>query len=288
MTEVEKPGPVDTSAKDAGIAAQIAATEATKTKEPDAPKVDEPEVEVDEQNDSEDTAATETEDTAVHKPKNRGVGKRIDELTREKYEAIRKAEALEARLKALEQQAPKQETVQQDDNAPKLEDFDFDVAAYTRAMTKYELKAYQEAEKSRSAQEQQQKERQERIAKLDPADWQKAMMAPINYTEAMQAAIWSSDDGLKVAVYLADHLDEAHAISTMSPYAAAAAMGRIEAKLGEPQKVPAAKPVTKAPPPVTTLSGAAPIAVDLSDDGMSVAEYAARRRQERIAKGLKP
>lgn len=71
--------------------------------------------------------------------------------------------------------------------------------------------------------------------------------------------------GPKVAVYLARNLDEADQISRMSDYHAAAALGRIEAKLSVPAPVPAPTPpksVTRAPAPAPTVQGTSAVKKD--------------------------
>ena len=104
MSDEAKRQPVETTSLDAGIAARnaakaSAADEAKKT-DADQHKAGAEDVEHgDESGEAEDEGAQNTEGSADSeqggakpKPKNRGVGKRIDELTKEKHDALRERE----------------------------------------------------------------------------------------------------------------------------------------------------------------------------------------------------
>lgn len=260
------------------VQAVLAEMDSADTKQPevkvDAPVVDEvkdvPEPATqgndadtdDKSGDTEDTAASDGDDAPAQRKKNKGVGKRIDELTREKYEERRAREALERELADLrakyEQKAPEQKA-QASSDRPKLEDFDFDQDAHAEAVAEWKFRKMQDEQRQTDAKRQSQEAFESRRAAIDPEDWNRAITAPINYTPAMLAVIQEADMGPQVAVYLADHLDEADKISRMSDFHAAAALGRIEAKLSAPQtSVPPPSPpktVTKAPAPGKTLQG---------------------------------
>lgn len=298
--EVTKPGPVDNSHLDAGIAARAEKSEAQKPVEKETTEQT-VEVQTGEQNDTEGSAASETDDAAAHKPKNKGVGKRIDELTREKYDAQRERDYWrEQAMRNQRQHEQRQEQVSQTEQAsdkPTMEQHGFDVAAYTEAL--YEWHKQQDAKSAQKAKEaESEQERAKRyqdsvhaFAEQHP-DFHDVFHGGVPVSVAMAEAITETDNPAAIAYYLGQNLDEAARIAAMSPTAASRAIGRIEAKL-ESQAAPAAaeqarqpetKTVTKAPPPVTTLSGAPPVVKDLTE--MSMADYDAKRRKERKARGL--
>jgi len=98
----------------------------------------------------------------------------------------------------------------------------------------------------------------------------------------MLEVISTSDVGPQIAVYLAENLDRADEISRMTPFAAAAALGRLEASLSAPKPAASASPpksVTKAPPPVSTVSGGSVVRKDLAS--MDVADHLEAVRAQR-------
>lgn len=218
--------------------------------------------------DSGDSAASDGSDAPAQR-QNKGVGKRINELTREKYEERRAREAAErelAELKAqFKQSSPTQPAQANPDGKPLIEDYGYDFAAHAEAVAEWKYKAMREQEQSQAAQRATADAFQERIKQVDPDEWQEAIKAPVNYTDAMLEVIRESDMGPKVAVYLARNLDEADQISRMSDFHAAAALGRIEAKLSVPAPVPAPTPpksVTRAPAPAPTVQGTSAVKKD--------------------------
>lgn len=257
---------------------------------------------VDDGKDSVGSAPSENEDAA--KPsKKPGVHNRIGELTKEKHEARREAEALQRERDYWREQAMKSGKPEQDaptkaeepTGEPTREQFDFDDAQYMRAWYKWQREQERAEESKRKQEEEAQKrhkafrEKEQAFAAAHPdyEDVAKAEHVPI--TKEMAEVIIESDEAPAIAYYLGQNLEEAAAIAQMSPLAAARAIGRIEAKLSAKPPVQTAIPaktVTKAPEPITTLSGAP--AVTVSYEEMSMAEYDAARRKERAAKGLPP
>lgn len=251
---------------------------------------------------------TETEEAAeesatseddAHPKKNKGVGKRINELTKEKHEALRRAEALERERDELRAKLQKPEQAHaKPEGKPTLEQFDYDYEAYTDALSEWKIdqklserdqKAKQQAEQSKI--EEQSKTVQSRIdayAAKDPEGWKEALTAPINYTPAMVELLRESEVGPEIGVYLARNLDEAEQISQMSPVAAARAIGRIEAKLESAPapakpKVDPPKKLTQTPPPAKTLTGGAVAIKDIDAPGITpeqrIAIWRANRRK---------
>lgn len=231
------------------------------------------------------------------KPKNRGVGKRIDELTKARYDAERERDHW--RELAMRQQQPPPANPQpapaaapQETGEPTLESCDFDQAKFTR-----EWYAWRRAEdqKAEAAQKRQAvfQEKVQAFRATHP-DFDTVTGNPtLPITPAMADVILDTEDPPAVAYYLGQNPSEAAAIAQMTPVQIARAIGRLEAKLSAPPaaseaapRQPEPKTVTRAPPPVTTLTGAP--AVRKSYEDMSQEEYEQARRAEREAKGLRP
>lgn len=252
----------------------------------------------DTQNESGESAASGTDEPS--KPKNRGVGKRIDELTKARYDAERERDYW--REQAMRQQQGQQQppsnpdpapaaASQADTGEPTLESCDFDQAKFTR-----EWYAWRRAEDQKiEAAQKRQAAFQEKVAafRATHPDYDAVTGNPaLPITQQVADVILDTEDPPAVAYYLGQNPSEAAAIAQMTPVQIARAIGKIEAKLSappaasEPPRQPAPKTVTQAPPPVTTLTGAP--AVRKSYEDMSQEEYEQARRAERQAKGLRP
>jgi hypothetical protein len=255
----------------------------------------------DEAEEQDESATSAGEDAPAHAKKNKGVGKRINELTREKYEERRAREAAESELAELRAKLANQGR-NTDNGAPQptLDQFDYDYEKFNDALSDW--KAEQKlAQRSRDEQQRQQQEAakakqaaaQKMIAEYqehDPDGWQEAISAPINYTPAMLDALGDSDRAPEIAVYLARNLDEADKISRMPPAAAIRALVRIESGL---EDKPAPKPrveiprkLTNTPPPPKTLtSGSGSPKINLDDPNISpearIAAWRANRQSSR-------
>lgn len=215
---------------------------------------------------TEGAAPSDGKDAPAHTGKKPGVHQRIDELTREKYEARREAEQLKRELEAIKAEKAGAQPAKEAPR-PTLDQFDFDTEKHAAAVEAWALEKAQRDLTAKQQKEAEEKTRAEQAAvfqsrvaeleKVSPGAWQEAITAPINFTPAMLEVIATSERGPEIAVHLSKHLDEAHRISTLSPVAAAAALVRIEAGLSAPAAQPA-KPVSKAPAPPATLAAAAP------------------------------
>lgn len=290
MTEqVEKPQPVDNSHLDAGIAARTVKEESAKTEQQEVVTDETDESQHDEQNDPEGSAASEAEEAAAQPRK--GVGKRIDELTKNWRETERdrdywREQAMRNKPEPVQQ--VKQEVAQDDE--PKVEDFEFDIGKYNRAW--YEWRKGQDdkqqaEQKKAEAQRERQRKFQESASSFAESkpDFHEVITNPsLPMTEQMVEVIGEADNPAAVAYYLGKNPQEAEKIAAMSPAGIGRAIGRIEATLAaEPPRQITSKTVTQAPPPVTTLSGSP--AVTKSYEDMSPKEYDEVRRKERARRG---
>lgn len=282
--EVQTEQPVVTSSIDD----DTAAPDKGETPEPEAKDTDDQAASAD--GDSPDQQHDEDEDEPERKPLPRGVQRKINKLTKRSAEAERRAQELERELEQMRQQSPpKSEPAQA---KPTLEQFDYDQDKYLEALADYRLE-HKISELRQQSEKQQREEKQRERARIleeraeafmaEHPDFLEVVQNPdLSITELMAEAVSETDDPPAVAYYLGQNPDEALSISQMSPVAAARAIGRIEAKLGQPGQPP--KRTTKAPPPVTTLQSSAPIKRDLSEL-KSMDEYVAERKRQRKARG---
>ena len=211
---------------------------------------------------------------------------RVNEITRARREAERRAEALERELATLRQQQPAQHQPQNSDKPPSIADYDYDLDRFTAAMTEYAVKQAEARAESRITTKAQQERQQnmqrtyaERAAKYaaDNPDFDKSideLGRAIRFSPEVVEAIAASEHGPAVAHYLAQHLDEADEVSRLPSHLAALKLGRIEAQVSAPKT----KPVTKAPDPAPTLGGGAAASKD--PDRMTTDEWLAWRRKQ--------
>ena len=302
MTDETKREPVDNSHRDAGIAAREAQKEASSEAVVEAVQdvaKQAAESAVDSESDDGDEGGSQNEGESADpgsnepaKPKNRGVGKRIDELTKARHDAERDRDYW--REQAVKLQAPQQETPNRsqrsESDEPTLESCDFDQAEFQRKWYSWRRDADTKAEaaqaKQRSFHDAEAKFRAEH------PDYDAVSKNPaLPITPQVAEVILDSDNPPAVAYYLGQNPHEAAEIAQMTPHQIGRAIGRIEAKLTAPVVAPAVaqpepKTVSKAPAPVTNLSGSPAVHKSLAD--MSMREYDAQRRKDRLAKGLSP
>lgn len=236
---------------------------------------------VDKSSESTDDKAKEAAESEEDKEKRKGPSakERISQLTREKYEAKRRAEELEQRLNSLEEKfSESQPEIQK----PKWADFDTE-EAYERAMEDYaSKKTQQEVENSRREQEKQERERKQQLERQQTAqqfvsdiqsqkshyqDFDTVMNDPTfaeitqNYSPDIVSLIQGSDKNVALFYHLGTHLDDAEKIAALPPVQAAREIALIESRLGKPQP----KTVTNAPDPVKSTTGSAANRKDFSD-----------------------
>ncbi len=301
MSDNETVGPVDTGTQQQGYTQQAAIADAdVETSEQQDREEVEDQAE-DDQNDTEESANSDGNDAPARPKKKHGLQERIDEMTREKYDAIREADSLRRELDALrnpqartDEAKPTQAATTED--RPKLEDFDYDPEAFYDALAKWRVDAELASRESKAEQRKQQetaaeraqsfKDRESAFAAEHADYYDVAYTAPVNYSEAMLEAIRDSDVAPAIAYHLANNLEDAAEISRMSPLGAAKAIGRIEAQLSAPAERRPVQPksVTKASAPVATLRPSAPLRKDLAELPMD--DYVAERNRQRKAKGL--
>lgn len=235
--------------------------------------------------------ATESpaDDASESRPK--GVGKRIDELTRNWREAERREAALLAMLQ--ERQAPKAEPTPAPApiKEPDLADYEYDEAKFKVALGNfYEAKARAAAEAVIAERENAAREKakaqtfkqKEAEFKAKAPDYESvAYYAPISNEVA--ELVRESDIGPELAYYLGKNPELAQTISQLPEKAAAREIGKIEAKLSfqkEAARPAAAKPaVSQAPPPPPKIEAVEP-EVTRDPDQMPINEWLKWRNKQ--------
>lgn len=203
------------------------------------------------------------------KPLPKNVQRKIDKLTRQRQEAREAVAAKDAEARLLRERLAQYEQPQpaiDPARKPRIEDYNFDPDAYESA-----LDQWHEARGKVNRRDEVVRGRIETFAKKNPEEWTQAISAPIEYTPAMLEAIYDSELGPEIGVYLAKNLDEAEDISGMSPVAAVKAIAKIELKLQTKPDPPAVqKKVTQTPDPPSLVSGVS--AISKSVDEMTTEE----------------
>jgi hypothetical protein len=200
-----------------------------ETKEP-------PKVEADKQEDEDDDSSLPN-----------GVKKRIDKVTRQKYEAVAEANRYKAELEQLRAQlAPKQE-------APDISQFDT-LDDYVEAVAEYKFNQKSQATQSQQAQQTQaQAQAQDWVAKVDKVrsvapDFDAVFnsVASIEFAPMALEAVAQHPKGAEIAYMLGKDISEAYRIAALPPSLQLMAIGEIAARTN----VPKPKTVSTAPAPV--------------------------------------
>lgn len=205
--------------------------------------------------------------------------------------AYRKAAEAAARAEFFEKQyheSRAKSAPETDPAAPRLEQFK-DIEDYAAAKAKHEsektLKDFQQRQQGET-----QKHAQARISE----GWENAsergagkyddfetIVGELKPTSPWSMAVMTAENGDEVAYHLGKNLKEAGRIAALPPMAQIFEIGRLSAKLAaEPPKP---KTPSRAPAPITPLSGAAPLASDVpsADDDM---KSWMRKRQKQVHK----
>jgi hypothetical protein len=248
----------------------------------------------------EETPITETQDPAEPKAAEetpKPEEKKEEEPKKQSHDERRWARLLkeraeaQAELKYLKEHYQREQQQPDQKNAPARDKFGSDeeyVSALTDYMVERKLTGIKQELAQQSTQSQTQAGWVSKInqARADYADYDAAMedAQDIPVSESMREAIQSSDLGGDIAYYLAKNPAEAERINSLSPYAAAREIGRIESYV-EYEKTQKAKkpPVSKAPAPIKPVHSSTSTATKSLED-MTPGEYSAymnKREAER-------
>ena len=180
-----------------------------------------------------------------------GVQKRIDKLTREKYEAKRDADYWKAKAETPPEVKPEVVAMK------KLADFDYDEDEYTAYLKEDALivaRAAVESERQGDSQARKTADFNAREAEFDAKvdDYEKVTRRDLTHLNLDTVeAIKESEEGPAILYYLGKNPDVARKLFEMSPLSMARELGRIEAtKLAPPEPS-----TTNAPAPPPKIKG---------------------------------
>jgi len=265
MSEVKEAGNVLTSENSAEFYAnKLGLADPAPTEAAD----ESPAEPVQEVSQSEPEAETEAEATEQPKKQNPKLEKRFSELSKARDAARQEAanerqqrEALEARIKALEQQ-PQQAQVQTDE--PQPSDYN-DAFEYAKDLAKYEAKRMIQAEKQAEAQAKAQEAQQkvlstwnERIneAKQELPDYDEMIASSdVVIHDVIRDAILESDVGPRILYHLAENEEFAQKFAGLPLPQALKELGKLESKYAPSEEKSVAVRKSKAPPPINPIRG---------------------------------
>jgi hypothetical protein len=206
-------------------------------------------------------AVNDADESTKPKPKGNGIQGRIDELTRLRYDAERDRDYWREMATRQQPQAkPEPAKPEAPKPAPKLEDFNYDEAAYQAALFEHvkgeaaraareELQQERAREKDQ-AKRQTFKQRETDFAKANPDYFTITRDRSLPFTQDLVELAAESEKGPEILHHLAMNRDLAEQIAGLSPVAVAREIGRLEARFEKPAApAPVPKPVSKAPPP---------------------------------------
>jgi signal recognition particle GTPase len=203
--------------------------------------------------------ATSTDDPSAPPKKDKGVGKRINELVREREEARRQAEHWREQALRATGTTPRQDKTEVAQGKPESSEFE-SYDAYLDAVTEWKVEQRFKTERERFQKESSEREKQQRQreafsnfeerankAREKYEDFDAVITSRFPVTEAMTEALLESDSGPEIIYYLGNNPQEAARIAKLSPYAAAREIGKLEAKLPELTKATSAAPAPITP-----------------------------------------
>ena len=199
------------------------------------------------------TTESATVDAEAQPKKEDGFQKRINKVTADKYEEKRRADALQKRVQELEAGQVHTTT----ENAPKLEDFDYDQDKYNNALidhrvdtalAKNDAKRTQDSIDTRA--QESSKTYNALVSELGKDDFHEVANNIPELDPGLVAELISTKEGVEMIYHLGSHLDIADEISNMSPMAAMARLGQISANMSAQKDIK----TSAAPDPIEPLN----------------------------------
>lgn len=243
-----------------------------------------------------DPDTTQEEDEKGEKDKAvKGVQKRIDELTKARREAERKADEAERKLAEIQGSRPADKNAPanptEPTGKPKIEDFPT-IEAYYEALTDFKIEQREkaaadkaQADKAKESASQAQKDWETRVEtfKSDHSDYDEAIDSvkiPNNSPSIKELSQAVFAGGPELLYQLAKAPDEVARIAALPPIEALLALGEFKAKIPAPEKQP--QKVSSAPKPPARVGGTAPTAKAIDDPNLEYADFEKlRNAQER-------
>ena len=186
--------------------------------------------------------------------------RRLDKAYRRAAEAQARADLLEKQLREATPAAAV------DTAAPTLEKHNYDPEAYAQAKAKYETEKTLREREATGRAEQQKQAQQKLLSQWEEAaekgsekyeDFD-AVVGKLEPNSPLTVAIMGAENGQDIAYHLGKNLKDAERIAKLPPVQQVFELGRLAAKIAaEPEKP---KVPSKAPAPITPLTGATPAA----------------------------
>lgn len=206
--------------------------------------------------------------------------RRISQAIRRAAEARAEADQLRKQLEELRK--PQQPV---DSGAPRIQDFD-DAEKYAEAREKYA----RENERKRLETEQRTKAQREEFERLTSSweerstrgaekyeDWDE-IVGEMKPNSAMALAIMEEDNGDDIAYHLGKNLKEAERIAALPPRAQIREIGKLSVKLAAAPPKP--KTPSKAPAPISPVSGTKAAEATEVKDGMDYKDFVKVRNRQ--------
>ncbi len=208
--------------------------------------------------------------------------RKLDKAYKARAEAQARAEFLQKELETARQaSAPKAP-----DGEPRLEQFDFDPEKYAAAKAEFAKTQTAKDFETKQRQETMKAEHQRLVSSWEEKaergadkydDWQETV-GELQLNSPFVAAIMEADNGDDIAHYLGKHAKDAQRIAALPPLSQAREIGKLEAKLLlEPVKP---KTPSKAPAPITPLTGVAQVATDVPSEEDDMATWIKKRQRQ--------
>lgn len=192
-------------------------------------------------------------------PPKRSAEARINEITRQKHDALREVEYWKS--KAIQPEKDDVEPPVTSTEAPDSDDF-ATTEEYIRALTKWTVKQAREEDAREVSRVSQESEGREAFEKFEVQaerlraiheDFDDVLQLPV-FSKEMQYALIDSDVGAELAYYLGTHPAEAKRLSGLTQGRMFKELGKLEVKFTTPV-TPPKKGVTAAPDPISPVKG---------------------------------
>lgn len=204
--------------------------------------------------------------------------RRISRLHREAAEARAERDLLRRQLDEVKPKAP-------ESGAPRLEDYK-DIEEYASAKAKFEADRTLKEHTSK-----QQGEAQRRYAAKLTETWEAnvskvegkyedfdEIVGDLQPTNPLTVALMEADNGPDIAYHLGKNPQEAKRIASLPPSAQFREIGKLEYKLS--QEPPKAKTPSKAPAPITPLTGTTPAATGEPSESDDMKTWMKKRQKQ--------
>lgn len=208
--------------------------------------------------------------------------RKLDKAYRQRAEAQARAEFLEKQLAEARQPAPPQKT----EGEPTLEQFDYDPEKYATAKAEYakKLAAQEFTAKQRDAAGKAARERlvsawEEKVERGSDKyeDWS-TVVGELTPDTPFTTAIMKAANGDDVAHYLGKNPKEIQRITQLEPIEQVLEIGLLAAKLQAKPVEP--KAPSKAPAPITPLTGASPVSSDQPSEADDIKNWMRKRNKQ--------